>query len=213
MELIAEGRDALVFALGEGRVLRRSRAPLHDCQWEADMMEWARAHDYPVPEVHSVDGPEMVLTRVDGPTMLASLMSGTTSTSDGARALVELLTWLHSLPPPPGGEEGDALVHLDLHPDNILLSGDGPVVIDWGNSGLGPAGMDVALSGLILAQVASLDGPLRRAAEELLGCFLDYSGPIAPADTAAAVAYRAADPTMTPEELKILPEAAGRLGG
>ena len=39
----------------------------------------------------------------------------------------------------------DAVLHLDFHPDNIMLTPDGPVVFDWTNAALGPPAADVAL--------------------------------------------------------------------
>ena len=38
----------------------------------------------------------------------------------------------------------DAVLHLDFHPDNIMLTPDGPVVFDWTNGALGPPAADVA---------------------------------------------------------------------
>jgi hypothetical protein len=72
--LLASGRDADIFEYGPGLVLRRSRAG-HSMALEARIMEYARAHGYPVPAVDHVsdDGTELVLERLDGPTMLAIL--------------------------------------------------------------------------------------------------------------------------------------------
>jgi thiamine kinase-like enzyme len=55
---------------------------------------------------------------------------------------------LHAIPAPadlpaPLGE-GTSLVHLDLHPGNVLLTASGPVVIDWPNAGRGSGLADVA---------------------------------------------------------------------
>jgi len=36
------------------------------------------------------------------------------------------------------------LVHGDMHPGNVILAEDGPVIIDWGNARLGPAMLDLA---------------------------------------------------------------------
>lgn len=41
---------------------------------------------------------------------------------------------------------GDALLHGDLHPGNIVYAADGPVVVDWVNAGYGPPIADVARS-------------------------------------------------------------------
>jgi len=43
------------------------------------------------------------------------------------------------------------LLHLDLHPMNVLLSPDGPVVIDWTNAARGPAALDAGYSYVLMA--------------------------------------------------------------
>jgi Ser/Thr protein kinase RdoA (MazF antagonist) len=49
---------------------------------------------------------------------------------DGGRALLAgLHDRLHALAWP-GAAPGEALLHLDLHPLNVILRGSGPVVID-----------------------------------------------------------------------------------
>jgi aminoglycoside phosphotransferase (APT) family kinase protein len=45
---------------------------------------------------------------------------------------------------------GEALCHGDFHPDNILLSPDGPVVIDWMTATVGLPAVDVARTAVIL---------------------------------------------------------------
>lgn len=42
-------------------------------------------------------------------------------------------------------------MHLDLHPANVLLAADGPVLIDWGIARTGPATLDTAMTALTLA--------------------------------------------------------------
>src|SRR5690349_17406849 len=77
---LASGRDADVYELGETRVLRRYRASSKTVagssktsEAEAEIMRYLRAQGYPVPAVHEVSGPDMVMDRVDGPTMLTDL--------------------------------------------------------------------------------------------------------------------------------------------
>ena len=43
------------------------------------------------------------------------------------------------------------IAHLDLHPDNVVLTVDGPVVIDWSNAAVGVSGLDAANTWLTLA--------------------------------------------------------------
>jgi fructosamine-3-kinase len=45
---------------------------------------------------------------------------------------------------------GSALVHGNLHPGNVLMSADGPVLIDWTNHRTGLRALDVALTWLVL---------------------------------------------------------------
>ena len=94
---IARGRDADVYRLDGGRVLRRYRRPgPTDREWL--VMAYARAH-------------------------------------------------------------GDRLVHLDLHPANVLLTASGPAVIDWPNAGRGDGLADVATTWVVL-RTSRVDGPL-----------------------------------------------------
>ncbi|PTX48890.1 Ser/Thr protein kinase RdoA (MazF antagonist) [Melghirimyces profundicolus] len=46
--------------------------------------------------------------------------------------------------------EGDRLCHCDFHPDNILMSAEGPVVIDWMIGSRGAPAADIARTALIL---------------------------------------------------------------
>jgi aminoglycoside phosphotransferase (APT) family kinase protein len=45
--------------------------------------------------------------------------------------------------------DGESLCHGDFHPDNILLTAHGPVVIDWGTGSRGDATADVAATSLL----------------------------------------------------------------
>jgi aminoglycoside phosphotransferase (APT) family kinase protein len=51
---------------------------------------------------------------------------------------------LNSLP------AGDRLCHGDLHPDNVVMSPRGPVIIDWANAAAGPPVADIARTGYLL---------------------------------------------------------------
>jgi aminoglycoside phosphotransferase (APT) family kinase protein len=46
--------------------------------------------------------------------------------------------------------EGDALCHGDFHPDNVILTAHGPVVIDWSEASTGHPLADVVRSALML---------------------------------------------------------------
>jgi Ser/Thr protein kinase RdoA (MazF antagonist) len=155
-ERIASGRAADVFALDSDRVLRRYRpGEGGDVMAEAAAMELARSHGFPVPAVYEASGRDLVLERVDGPSMLADLARRPWRLTPHARALAGLHGRLHRIRAPDGLRSplgrGDRLVHFDLHPDNVLVSPRGPVVIDWSNASRGEPADDVALTWVILA--------------------------------------------------------------
>lgn len=54
--------------------------------------------------------------------------------------------------------DGDALCHGDFHPDNVLVTRSGPVIIDWGSACSGHPLADVARTELLL-QVGELPSP------------------------------------------------------
>jgi aminoglycoside phosphotransferase (APT) family kinase protein len=211
---IAAGREADVFALDDRRVLRRYRAG-DDATGEARIMAYVAGLGFPVPEVFEAHGPDLVMERLTGPTMAQSLVAGDLGTADAARILADLLTELHELPAWPDAEPGSSVLHLDLHPENVMLTDRGPVVIDWRNAEAGPADLDTAFTALILAQVAigSIEHPMGAGAGELLDLFL----PLAPGDPIRllddVVARRARQSTMSPDEVRMLPTAAARVRG
>jgi tRNA A-37 threonylcarbamoyl transferase component Bud32 len=201
---LASGREADVFALDEERVLRRYRSG-EDVAAETAVMRYAAEHGYPVPRVYAARGPDLVLERLNGPTMGEALLAGELSVADGAVITADLLRQLHGLP--------RTILHLDLHPENVLLTERGPVLIDWRNAIEGPADLDTAMSALILAQVAigSIEHPLGAEAGRLLDHFLA----IAPGDPLRmlddAVARRRQSRTLSAEEIGMLDMAADRV--
>ena len=141
--MLAEGRASEIFDLGGGRVLRRFKGVGRPAR-EAEVMTHARGHGFPVPEVLEVRDDALVLELVVGPTMLADLRRRPWRTAAHARMLAQLHARLHEIP-----FEGDRLLHLDFHPDNVLLSPHGPVVIDWTNARPGKPALDDALTWVI----------------------------------------------------------------
>jgi aminoglycoside phosphotransferase (APT) family kinase protein len=156
-ELIASGRDANIFECGSGRVLRRSRNG-RSMASEAKTMHYVRAQGYPCPEVFDVsdDGLDLVMQRVDGPTMVDAAGSRPLKVRSLARSLAKLHSSLHTIAAPewlhdaPFGT-GDRLLHMDLHPLNVLMSKDGPVVIDWPNAARGNPSVDVAVTWILMS--------------------------------------------------------------
>lgn len=161
MKLIAAGRASEIFDLGDGRVLRRFRSG-GDPEREAFVMRHAHDHGYPVPRVLEVTPDALVLERIEGPTMLEELRRRPWRLGHHASLLAQLHERLHQIGAPsslPAAGPGDRLLHLDLHPDNVILSPAGPFVIDWTNARRGDPALDVALTWVI---AATSGGPLGR---------------------------------------------------
>jgi Ser/Thr protein kinase RdoA (MazF antagonist) len=211
VELLASGSDADVYAVSDTEVVRTYRTQV-DTRPETVVMRHVARHGYPVPAVHRVDGRDLWLERLHGPMMLTAVVDGTLGAGEAGATLADLHHRLHALPPPEGTPAGERLLHLDLHPANVMMTGRGPVVIDWRNARTGPPDLDVALSALILAQVAldpNLSAALAAAAREALASFLAAVGGDPLSELDGAVARRRADRNQTPAETGRLAAAAG----
>ena len=162
--LVGSGRSADVYEYGPDQVLRRYRQP-GDTEREVAGMEHARRHGFPVAAAKAINGTDIVMERLRGPTMLEVLERRPWLVARHAALLASLHRRLHAieapdwLPAPVG--TGSDLVHLDLHPANVILTADGPSVIDWPNVARGPGCGDVAYTWIILATAASPGGGLR----------------------------------------------------
>lgn len=49
---------------------------------------------------------------------------------------------------------GDGLCHADLHPGNVMMTADGPRLIDWTGAVRAPAAFDLAVGHIILSEIA-----------------------------------------------------------
>jgi aminoglycoside phosphotransferase (APT) family kinase protein len=165
-KLVGTGRTADVFEHGPGRVLRRYREP-RDTAREVAAIEHVRGHGFPAPAAEAVSDTDMVMERVSGATMLDDLGRRPWRIARHARTLAELHDRLHAiaapdwLPAPVG--DGTSMLHLDLHPDNVIITAQGPVVIDWPNAARGPAAADVAHTWMVMACSAPVTGRYRQA--------------------------------------------------
>ena len=202
---LASGRDADVFALDAHTVLRRYRHPV-DSGPEAAAMAHVESHGFPVPGVHRAEGAEMEMDRLHGPTMLDACLNGDVAPEEAAKTLADLQGRLHALPPRSG--RGPVL-HMDLHPGNVVLTSGSPVVIDWTNALDGDPDLDLAVSALLLAMVAD-SGPSDLAA--VAAAALPHYVRHAQGDPARlvddAVALRLRDPNLSHDELSNLPKSA-----
>jgi tRNA A-37 threonylcarbamoyl transferase component Bud32 len=198
--LIARGSDADVFAIDENRVLRRYRwRPVPES--EVAIMRYVRDRGYPAPRVFDVSGPDLVLERVGGPTMLEDLGRRPWRARTHALTLARLHRELHAVSPPDALRgAGSSILHLDLHPANVMLTARGPVVIDWANAARGDAPLDVALTAVVLAG-APLGPPLSWLRDRLVRAFLGEFAPLEwRVSLDRAVAYRRADGNVSDKE-------------
>ena len=195
-----KGRASTIEDLGDGRLLRRGGNPVR----EAVVMEHARRHGYPVPEVHEVRGDALVLEKVDGPTMQEDIQLRPWLLARHMRTLAGLHHRLHEIEHPEGG----TLLHLDLHSANVILGRDGPVVVDWTNAAAGSPALDPALVWVIF-RTSGVPIASRLAARLFIRHF--DATEIAAA-LPAACDYRIADPHTFPRERERVARLRRRYG-
>lgn len=218
-KVIGTGRSADVFEHGPHEVLRRYREP-RDTAREVAAMEHARAGGYPVPAARALNDTDIVMERAEGPTMLVDMMRNPWRMKRHAVTLAMLLDQLHAitapdwLPSPLGA--GTALLHLDLHPENVILTQRGPTVIDWPNAARGPAAADVAHTWVVLACSLPPEDPLKRVValggrRLFLALFLrNYSRAELRTHLGAVGDYRAVNRTLPPGELESIRKVVDR---
>lgn len=189
-------------------------------------MEYVRARGYPVPAIEEIsdDGTDLVMERIEGPSMVQALSRRPWTVRQHGAALADLHRRLHEIPAPdwlpsaPFGE-GGSLLHLDLHPLNVLVTANGPVVIDWPNAAKGEGSSDVALTWVLMAAGGIPAGRIKaavlgRGRALLVGSFL---GPFdlvtVRAHLAEVVEWKVQDPNMTAVERQGMRRLATEFGG
>lgn len=197
-------------------MLRRYKVH-EDVTTEARVMTWLAERGYPVPAVHAAGDGDLVMDKLVGPTMLEDFERRPWRLVGHARLLASLQRRLSDLSAPdwletePGVTDGDSVLHLDLHPMNVMLTDDGPVVIDWTNVSRGAASFDAAMSSVLMA-TAELDDWRQRAAVRLfvLSFELARGRRELRASMRVATEFRLTDPNITELERERL---SGLLAG
>ncbi|MCC2322347.1 phosphotransferase family protein [Cellulomonas xiejunii] len=216
--LLTSGTSADVYAIDDERVLRRYREG-RDAAPEVDLLRHVRSHDFPAPDVLRAGGPDIVMTRMHGPTLLQALAAGEFSLPDAAHVLADLHAMLHAVPAPQSWQVprdrdwpqlggGPVVVHLDLHPGNVVLTEQGPMLVDWANAATGTPELDVAVTAVLIAEVAvDAGGDYSQAARAVVAAFLHASdvSPLTALDD--AVALRSGAPGLLPGERELVPQA------
>jgi aminoglycoside phosphotransferase (APT) family kinase protein len=206
--LLGSGRSADVYEIDEAWVLRRIRGGWGDATAEAAVMAHVRDHGFPAPGVRLATRTDLVMERLSGPTMLEAFVAGELGPEEAGVTLARLLRTLHAVPARLSADPAVRVLHLDLHPDNVMLTPEGPKVIDWANAEEGPPGLDWGMSAVILAQVAVAGEAHAQVARETLAALLGDGTPgVTEAGLREARQRRAVNPTMSETEVQILGEA------
>ena len=174
-------------------------------------MRFVGALGNPVPGVHDAGQGYLVMDRLTGPTMLESALRHPQRIGSYGHLLAQLHIELHRIEAPgwlttEAAVRGDCLLHRDLHPLNVLMTKEGPVVIDWANAARGAPAYDVADTWVLFAAADvpgnSLERSLAAVARRIfLRNFLgDLDADAARAVTPAAVEHRLVARNMTEGE-------------
>ncbi|WP_205327179.1 phosphotransferase family protein [Glycomyces sp. YM15] len=221
MEQIGGGRASQVFALDDRKVLRRGP---FDAAAEARLMRYLHDLGFPVPEVFAADGAEMTMQRLNGRTLGAEVGAGTIGVPEAAKILLDLHDRLHEIDAPrflaSSTREFEMaragtrkVLHLDLHPENVIITDDGPFLIDWTNATAGDPEYDLAVSWAIIAGIDVTElGPDTAAQSAWFeaaraGLLTTIGGRTSRPALDIAVAYRTADPNTNAAEAARLHKA------
>lgn len=190
-------------------------------------MDYLAGHGYPVPIVEELsdDGCDLVMQRIEGRSMVDELSRAPWTVHRQADTLARLHEQLHALPAPdflPAAPMagGSSILHLDLHPLNVIIGKHGPVVIDWTTACVGPAAADVGLAWLLMS---AGDIPGGRIRAWLLGFgrslltdrfFSHFDAEAIVRQLPAVAEWKATDQNLSPQEVAALwrsVEAVGSL--
>ena len=189
-------------------------------------MDYVRGQGFPAPAVDEIspDGLDMVIERIEGPDMVAMMEKRPWTFRQLGRSLADLHRHLHDLSAPDWLSEapvghGDSLLHLDLHPLNVMIGPRGPVVIDWARACRGDAAVDEAIAWVLMA-AGEVPGSrfmamiVTRARSVLMKSFLtsveiDAIRPV----LRDVVAWKASDPHMSAAEQDRMWEVCKQAGG
>ncbi|WMD08437.1 phosphotransferase [Streptomyces sp. FXY-T5] len=127
--------------------------------------------------------------------------------AEAGSILARLLRGLHAVPALRATDPALRVQHLDLHPENMILTPGGPRVIDWSDAEEGDPGLDRAATAVVLAQLAVAGDSLSAFADTMLAALLDGPAPLTRTALTEALRRRGAHPTMSRAEVELLAAA------
>ena len=182
-------------------------------------MRHARRQGFPAPEVYDAEGSDILMERIDGPSMSEDMARDPELVEAHARLLADLHHQLGEVRAPgwlpaAQGAVGNSLLHLDLHPLNVLITPDGPKVIDWANAARGHALAEVANTWLAMATVPVDDTFTEETRQRVLKVFLDeVDRDDAVPHLVACARRRIADRYTLDEERQAIEQLIASVGG
>ena len=192
---------------------------------EARTMEYLTRQGYPVPAVDQVsaDGCDLFMQRVEGPSMVNAVAHAPWTIFRQADVLAGLHRRLHELDPPdflPAARigAGDRIVHLDLHPLNVIIGGDGPVVIVWTSACIGDPVVDVGLAWILMSAGEIPGGVVARSTLGLGRSLMvrrfvqHFDREEIVQQLPAIITWKARDPHMSPDEISAMWHVTKRAG-
>ena len=158
------------------------------------------------------------MERIEGPVMADEMMRAPWKMPRYCRMLADLHDRLHVIPAPDWLPDmgGDRLVHLDLHPLNVLMAASGPIVIDWPNAARGDPLLDVGFTYILLTCPRVPGGNLLnlvlRPARVGMGRMFTkrYRGRELDRQLVQAAGLKALDRNMAPDEVAAIERAGAR---
>ena len=178
-------------------------------------MAWLHEAGVPVPRVDGCPEPGAIAMEfIRGRSMFEALAAAPHTALRHARTLADLQRSVNQLRAPDwfpsaGSPTGASVLHLDLHPMNVIYGVHGPVIIDWTNVARGPAELDAAMT-YVLVSTFEVASRFERTAQRAFGAaFALLRGRRhVRAGLLQAIERRLGDPNTTPAER----QAVARLG-
>lgn len=197
-----------MFIRSDGLLVKRTRTG-RDLRREAEMMMYLSGHGIPVPRVFEATEDELVMQYVPGPRMSEEIGRKPWLAGSLGEELADLHHRLDVIAAPDFLEGDGHLLHLDLHPGNVVLGPEGPVVLDWASAGKGDRRLDVALSWVSLA-VAHLAPVMKLTRWRFLRSFMANVDPEAKNAIPEAARIRLARHDRDPRERAALQKLMDR---